>query len=171
MMSNCTRMTGHSWSYRLLNVKLTIFFVKLQVWWQRRSNSPHFISTSISVCKAQSFNMFIHFFPPRWAISIFTIIVPFKTPNCSERRSFQILGFWQLIGKWLGIAYRDWWGNKMWWIWCFLSSNMKFHKKILSISRSTAGSFKNVQSFACNLTSFESKVIYKALGVIILSKW
>ena len=55
MMSNCTRMTEHSWSYRLLNVKLAIVFVKFQVWWQKASNSPHFISTSISVCKAQSF--------------------------------------------------------------------------------------------------------------------
>ena len=31
------------------------FFVKYQVWWQKISNSPHLISTSISVCNAQSF--------------------------------------------------------------------------------------------------------------------
>ena len=37
----------------------------------------------------------------------------------------------------------------------------------MSISRSTADNFKNVQSFACNLTSFESKVLSKALGVNI----
>ena len=43
IMSNCTRMTGHSWSYRLLNVKLTIFFVKFQVWWHQIQ------------CNAQSF--------------------------------------------------------------------------------------------------------------------
>jgi hypothetical protein len=55
MMSNCTRMTGHSWRYRLLNVKLTIYFVKFQVLLQKTSNLPHFISTSISVCNAQSF--------------------------------------------------------------------------------------------------------------------
>ena len=48
-MSNCTQMTGHSWSYWLLNVKLTIFFVKFQAWYQKTSTSPHFISTSISM--------------------------------------------------------------------------------------------------------------------------
>ena len=53
----------------------------------------------------------------------------FQNSNCSERRSFQIMRFWQMIGKRLGIAYRDWCGNKMGWIWCFLSSSLKFHKK------------------------------------------
>jgi hypothetical protein len=38
----------------------------------------------------------------------------------------------------------------------------------LSISRSTADNFKNVQSFSCNLISFESKVISKALSVNML---
>ena len=33
------------------------------------------------------------------------------------------------------------------------------------MSCSTADNFKNVQSFACNFISFESKVISKALGV------
>jgi hypothetical protein len=94
-----------------------------------------------------------------------------QNSNCSERKSFQIMRFWQMIGKSLGIAYRDWCGNKMGRIWCFLSSNLKFHKKILSISRLSADNFMNVQSFAWNLTSFESKVISKALGVNIVSKW
>jgi len=53
----------------------------------------------------------------------------FQNSNCSGRRSFQIMRFWQMIGKWLGIAYSDWCGNKMGWIWCFLSSNLKFHQK------------------------------------------
>jgi hypothetical protein len=53
----------------------------------------------------------------------------FQNSNCSERRSFQIMRFWQMISKWLGIAYRDWCGNKMGWIWCFQSLNLKFHKK------------------------------------------
>jgi hypothetical protein len=32
-----------------------IVLVKFHVWWRKTSNSPHFISTSISVCNAQSF--------------------------------------------------------------------------------------------------------------------
>jgi hypothetical protein len=44
---------------------------------------------------------------------------------------------------------------------------LEISQKIMSISRSTADNFKNVQSFACNLTSFESKVLSKALGVNI----
>ena len=47
---------------------------------------------------------------------------------------------------------------------------LEISQKLLSISRSTADNFKNVQSFSCNLTSFESKVISKALGVNILLK-
>ena len=39
---------------------------------------------------------------------------------------------------------------------------LEISEKILSISRSTA------DNFACNLTSFESKVISEALGVNIL---
>jgi hypothetical protein len=53
----------------------------------------------------------------------------FKNSNCSKRRSFQIMRYWQIIVKWLGIAYIDWCGNKMEWIWCFLSSSLKFHKQ------------------------------------------
>ena len=53
----------------------------------------------------------------------------FQNSNCSERRRFQIMRFWRMIGKWLGIGYRDWCGNKMGWRWCFLSSNLKFHQK------------------------------------------
>jgi hypothetical protein len=88
----------------------------------------------------------------------------FQNSNCSERRSFQIMRFWQMIGKWLGITYRDWCGgvNLM-----FSVIKLEISQKIMSISRSTADNFKNVQSFACNLTSFESKVLSKALGVNI----
>ena len=53
----------------------------------------------------------------------------FQNSNCLERRSFQRRRFWQMICKWLGIAYRDWCGNKMGWSWCFLISNLKFHNK------------------------------------------
>ena len=92
----------------------------------------------------------------------------FQNSNCSEKRSFQIMRFWQIIGKWLGIAYRDLcgWVNLM-----YSVIKLGISQKILSISRSTADNFKNVQSFVCNLTSFEIKVISKALGVNILSKW
>jgi hypothetical protein len=163
---------AYSSSYRLLNLKLTILFVRFQIWWLKTSNSPHFISTSIYVCNAQSFadhlskahnlkaspfrairviilnlftnndvdiyrfkfllrgsanmyselNMFIHFFC-RDEPSPFFNDRAFQNSNCSERRSFQIMSFWQMIGKWLGIAYIDWCGNKMRWIWCFQSSN------------------------------------------------
>ena len=47
---------------------------------------------------------------------------------------------------------------------------LEISQTLLSISGSTADNFKNFQSFACNLTSFESKVISKALGINILSK-
>jgi hypothetical protein len=47
---------------------------------------------------------------------------------------------------------------------------LEISQTILSISGSTDDNFKNVQSFACNLTSFESEVISKALGINILSK-
>jgi hypothetical protein len=95
----------------------------------------------------------------------------FQNSNCSERRSFQIMRFWQMISKWLGIAYRDWCGNKMGVNLIFSVIKIEISQQILSISRSTANNFKNVQSFACNLTSFESKVLSKELVVNILSKW
>jgi hypothetical protein len=41
----------------------------------------------------------------------------FQNSNYSERRSFQIMKFWQMIGKWLGIALN------------LMSSNLKFHKE------------------------------------------
>jgi hypothetical protein len=95
----------------------------------------------------------------------------FQNSNWSERRSFQIMRFWQMISKWLGITYRDWCGNKMGWIWCFLLLSLKFHQEYCQFHVQQPNNFKNIQSFACNLTSFESKFISKALGVNILSKW
>jgi len=74
------------------------------------------------------FNMSIHFFRRGEPYPFFNDRA-FQNSDCSERRSFQIMRFWQMIGKWFGIAYRDWCENKMGWIWCFLSSNLKFHKK------------------------------------------
>ena len=55
-----------------------------------------------------------------------------------------------------------WWGE-----FDFSVIKVEISQKIMSISCSTADNFKNVQSFACNLTSFESKVLSKALGVNI----
>jgi hypothetical protein len=87
-----------------------------------------------------------------------------QNSNCSERRSFQIVRIWQMIGKWLGIAYRDWCGNKMGWILCFLSSNLKFHKKYCQF---------HVQQPITSRMSSHSRAIWhsKPLGVNILSKW
>ena len=52
----------------------------------------------------------------------------FQNSNCSERRSFQIMRFWQIIGKWLGIANRDWcgWVNLMFSV-IKLGISQKFH--------------------------------------------
>ena len=94
----------------------------------------------------------------------------FQNSNCSERRSFQIMRFWQMINKWLGIAYRDWCGNKMRWIWCFLSSNLKFPIKYCQ--------FHFQQPITSRMSSHSraiwhhlKAVISKALGVNILSQW
>jgi hypothetical protein len=137
-MSNCTQMTGHSWSYRLLNLKLTILFVRFQIWWLKTSNSPP------------------PFFNDR----------AFQNSNCSERRSFQIMSFWQMIGKWLGIAYIDWCGNKMRWIWCFQSSNLKSHKQYCQFEVQLADHL----SKAHNLKASPFRAI-RVLKSTIIEKW
>ena len=53
MMSNCTRVTGQSWSYRLLNVKLTIFLFNFK--FDDRQHQNHPILFPHWLCNAQSF--------------------------------------------------------------------------------------------------------------------
>jgi hypothetical protein len=57
--SNDVKLHAIDWTFMTLSAVEreidNIFFVKFQVWWQKTSISPHFISTSISVCNAQSF--------------------------------------------------------------------------------------------------------------------
>ena len=54
------------------------------------------------------FNMFIHFFR-RGEPCLFFNNRAFQNSNCLERRSFQRRRFWQMICKWMGIAYRLMW--------------------------------------------------------------
>ena len=59
LLSNDIKLHAIDWTFMTLSAVEreidNIFFVKFQVWWQKTSISPHFISTSISVCNAQSF--------------------------------------------------------------------------------------------------------------------
>ena len=100
-----------------------------------------------------------------------SMIVPFKTPIAWKGEAFRLWDFdrssandWALHTQ---IDVEIKWGE----FYVFRHQTWNFTQQILWISRSTTDNFKNVQSFTCNLTSLESKVISKALGVNILLKW
>ena len=93
--SCCQDALLNSWSYRLLKVKLTILFVKFQAWWQKTSNSLHFISTPIYVCNAQSFDDYLSIShnlkaSPFRAIRVFkgTIIEKWRWLNAAEKNEW-----------------------------------------------------------------------------------
>ena len=156
------------------NVPYLVFFSDFQNVWIRYWKRKEYLHFRTRFCRLRFvirffLNSEFHKFTPFILISIFQWSCLSKL-NCSERGSFQIMRFWQMIGKWLGIAYRDWCGNKMGWIWCFLSSNLKFHKKYCQF---------HVQQPITSRMSSHSRAIWhhlkavisKTLGVNILSKW
>ena len=59
LLSNDVKLYANDCTFLKLSVVEreihNIVLVKFHVWWRKTSNSPHFISTSISVCNAQSF--------------------------------------------------------------------------------------------------------------------